>query len=154
MAIPMYTLKPGPKPDPQRVSTSATEVSRLHHELAGLRQENAALRQQRAPQKPPTEAVKLTRQIAQLTNALKTANDRILQLNQRIQKLETELDFWRSISTEPMSIGPANGTITEEQRRTLLATLHPDRATRPAQKRRFDEAFKIVNGFTVIKFRE
>jgi hypothetical protein len=148
---PNVVLKPGRPPGPESSSTSATEVSRLHHELAGLREENAALRQQRAPQQPPAEAAKLTRQIAQLTAALKTANSGIQQLNQRIQNLDAELDFWRSISTEPMSIGPANGTITEQQRRTLLAAFHSDRATDPKQKRRLDEAFKIVNSLTVIK---
>ena len=149
MAIPMYTLKPGPKPDPQRVSTSATEVSRLHHELAGLRQENAALRQQRAPQQPPAEAAKLTREIAQLKAALKTTNSRIQQLNQQIKNLEAERDFWRSISIES---GPSsgNGAITEKQLRTLRTVCHPDTTTNPKRKKLLEEAFKIISNLTVV----
>jgi hypothetical protein len=148
---PHVVLKPGRKPDPQPTSTSATEVSRLHNELAGLRQEVAALRQQRAPRHPAAEtAPQLAREIAQLKGALQTADARILKLNERIKTLEAERDLWRSMSSENMGIR-SNGAITETQRRALLAALHPDRATNLAQKRRLEEAFKIVSNLAVAR---
>jgi chromosome segregation ATPase len=149
---PHVVLKPGRKPDPERVATSAAEVSRLHHELAGLRQELAQLRQQRAPrQSTAAAAPQLAREIAQLKGALQTADARILKLNERIKTLEAERGLWQSMSSETMRIRPGNGAITETQRRSLLAALHPDRATSPAQKRRLDEAFKIVSNLAVAK---
>jgi hypothetical protein len=150
---PHTVLPRGPKPTAPS-SPSAAELSRLHHELAGLRAEYAALRQQRTTPRPTSTkaAPELSRENQRLKAALQTAENRILQLNQRIKQLEAECDIRRSLSSGPtLNITPANGTITEDQRRKLLATVHPDRATSAAQKKRFDEAFKIVNGFTVIK---
>jgi hypothetical protein len=113
---------------------SAAEVAGLHHELDGLRQEDAGSRQ---------EIATLRRQNA----TLRQQNEEAAQgkLAREIKRLKTALKKVRRRDEK------GNGAITQQQRRILLAALHSDRATNPAQKKRLDEALRIVNSIAVIK---